>query len=191
MGRLYTSIEINAPPAVVRAKVASYTPAFLDFPTLATYHANGFINSIAPVNKGTPPQDLKPGDKLHCGMGHGRLQFISRVVRNDEGEFSWNANIPEWFPWIFGGTHFFRFEEIPPAAGVGAISTGADLGKPNMASGGVRTRLVHGEDFTGWLAGVYGDGWLARIVGLKEQGGQGFNEFNADLKRWVEGGKWR
>ncbi|KAL4796624.1 hypothetical protein BDV19DRAFT_388129 [Aspergillus venezuelensis] len=179
MGRLYTSININAPPAVVREK-------FLDFPTLATYHANGFINSIAPVSKATPPLDLKPGDSLYCGMGHGRLKFISRVVRNDEGEFSWNANIPEWFPWIFGGTHFFRFEEIPPAAAV--TSSGADLGKPTMASGGMRTRLVHGEDFTGWLAGVYGDGWLAKMVGLKEQGERGFNEFNADLKRWVEGG---
>ncbi|KAL4881205.1 hypothetical protein BJY04DRAFT_218381 [Aspergillus karnatakaensis] len=176
MGRLYTSIEINAPPAV-----------FLDFPALSTYHANGFINSITPVNSATPAQDLKPGDNLHCAMGHGRLKFISRVVRNDAGEFSWNANIPEWFPWIFGGTHFFRFEEIPPAAA--ATTSGADLGGKSWE--GVRTRLVHGEDFTGWLAGVYGEGWLARTVGLKKQGEQGFNEFNADLKRWVEGGKGR
>ncbi|KAL6232010.1 hypothetical protein BDW75DRAFT_243369 [Aspergillus navahoensis] len=164
MGSLHTIIEINAPPAVVRKK-------FLDFSSLATYHPNGFVASITPADPTITPLDLKPGDKLHCAMGHGRLKFSPRVVHNSPEEFSWYADLPEFLPWIFGGTHYFRFEGVGGRAGSGE---------------GVRTRLVHGENFTGLLAGVYGEGWLSRMVGLKKEGEQGFRAFNDDLKRWVE-----
>ncbi|KAL4863250.1 hypothetical protein BDV12DRAFT_206677 [Aspergillus spectabilis] len=159
MGSINTSIEINAPPAVVREK-------FLDFPSIPTYTPNGFVASITPVNTSITPHDLKPGDKLLCAMGYGKFKFTSTVVNNTPEEFSWCGSLPG----IFTGTHFFKFEEI-------ASTTG----------GGVNTRLVHGERFSGLLAGVYGEGWLGRVAGLRKGGEEGFAGFNGDFKRWVEG----
>lgn len=152
-------------------KCASIFIQFLDFSSLPIYHPNGFVASITPANSTTRPLDLQPGDKLHCAMGHGRLKFSPRVVHNSPDEFSWYADLPELLPWIFGGTHYFRFEEV-----AGRTETGE----------GPTTRLVHGENFTGLLAGIYGDGWLSRIVRLKKEVLEGFNAFNGDLKRWIE-----
>ena len=48
------------------------------------------------------------------------------------------------------------------------------------------------EVFSGLLGGLYGDGAVARSVGLKEKTRKGWEGFNADLKAAVEaeqGGK--
>ncbi|KAL5337121.1 hypothetical protein BJX70DRAFT_399928 [Aspergillus crustosus] len=158
MGSINTSIEINAPPTVVREK-------FLDFPSLPTYTPTGFVRSITPANPSTKPLDLQSGDKLHCTMNYGKMKFTSTVASNTPSEFSWSGSIPG----IFAGTHFFRFEEVS-----------SDSGKS-------KTRLVHGEEFSGLLAGIYGEGWLGRLVGVREAGVKGFSGFNEDFKRWVEG----
>lgn len=71
---LYTSIEISAPPEVVRKKVksmildddavrrfAANCLQFLDFSQLPIYSPNGFFKSIGPTD---PNQALEPGVKM-------------------------------------------------------------------------------------------------------------------------------
>lgn len=70
---------------------------------------------------------------------------------------------------MFSGEHFFRFERIE----------GGGEGE------GERTRFVHGEEFTGMLGWVMGEGAVGMGSGLRER----FEGFNRDLKRWVEEGE--
>ncbi|KAL3495918.1 hypothetical protein BJX62DRAFT_232805 [Aspergillus germanicus] len=156
MTRISTSIEINAPPAVVREK-------FLDFPSIPTY-TSGFVGSITPT-PAKDPHTLVPGDKLACVMGN--MNFAPVVVRNEPAIFSWRGSVP----FVFTGEHMFRFEEIPPTTQSG-VST---------------TRLVHEESFSGLLAGIMGEGWMSSLSALRGDSIKGFEGFNADFKRWVEG----
>ncbi|KAL2812597.1 hypothetical protein BJX63DRAFT_432494 [Aspergillus granulosus] len=149
---LTTSIEINAPPAVVREK-------FLDFPSLPTY-TTGFVHSITPT-PAKPPHTLVPGDKLACVMGD--MKFSPVVVRNDSTIFSWRGSLPG----VFTGEHMFKFEGI---------------------EGGAKTKLVHEEEFGGLLAGIMGDGWMGSLSAMRGNTLKGFEGFNADFKKWVEGG---
>ncbi|KAL2844592.1 hypothetical protein BJY01DRAFT_248101 [Aspergillus pseudoustus] len=149
---LTTSIEINAPPAVVREK-------FLDFPSIPKY-TTGFVHSITPT-PAKPPASLIPGDKLACVMGN--MNFSPIVVENEPSIFSWRGSLPG----VFTGEHVFRFEEL---------------------DGGKRTRLVHEEKFNGLLAGLMGEGWMSSLSSLKGNTLKGFEGYNQDFKRWVEGG---
>lgn len=68
---------------------------------------------------------------------------------------------------IFKGDHAFRFE--PSSKNPGG------------------TTFVQEEKFWGLLSFFMGDGWLARLVGLKERTKTGFEGYNQDLKAWCEG----
>jgi hypothetical protein len=46
---------------------------------------------------------------------------------------------------------------------------------------------VHEESFTGILAFMMGEGFVARSMGLRESTRRGFEGFNKDLKAWCEG----
>jgi hypothetical protein len=49
------------------------------------------------------------------------------------------------------------------------------------------TTFVHEESFTGILAFLMGEGFVARSVGLRESTKRGFEGYNKDLKAWCEG----
>jgi len=75
------------------------------------------------------------------------------VLRSDSGkELRWRDVL--WFRWLFCGEHFFRLQESGPG----------------------HTRLVHGEDFSGWLLKFLPMTQMAR----------GFVFMNQALKRRVE-----
>ncbi|KAL4778740.1 hypothetical protein BJX76DRAFT_365993 [Aspergillus varians] len=157
MAIISTSVEIAASPATVRQK-------FLDFPSLPTYTPTGFIRSITPADTTISPADLKPGDKLSCVVGYGKMNFSPVLVENSEKQFSWSGSLLG----VFTGVHAFRFES-------------------SSSSGQEGTRLVHEERFSGLLGGIMGEGYLARWLGMREDTRKGFEGFNADFKKWVEG----
>ncbi|RDH29019.1 hypothetical protein BDQ94DRAFT_151217 [Aspergillus welwitschiae] len=158
MYTITTSVEIAAPPGVVRDK-------FLDFAALPTYSPSGFIRHISSVTD-KPPTQLQAGDRLNCTVNYGKTHFTPIVQANTPALFSWVGSIPG----IFTGEHRFNFEYID-----------ADQpGKP------YRTRLVHEERFTGLLSFLMGQGMLANAAGWRENTRQGFDTFNRDFKAWVE-----
>jgi hypothetical protein len=67
---------------------------------------------------------------------------------------------------MFNGEHAFRFEQ----------STKTQDG----------TTFVHEEKFTGILAFMIGEGFVARLIGLRKSTKEGFEGFNRDLKAWCE-----
>lgn len=69
----------------------------------------------------------------------------------------------------FNGNHAFHFTESE-------ITKGA-------------TTFIQEEQFSGLLAFIVGEGAIAKMIGLKEKTRNGFERFNGDLKKWVEGGK--
>jgi hypothetical protein len=139
-------------------KTPTNTPQFLDFPSIPTY-TTGFVGSITPT-PAKDPHTLVPGDKLSCVMGN--MNFAPVVVRNEPAIFSWRGSVP----FVFTGEHMFRFEDV---------------------EGGAKTRLVHEESFSGLLAGIMGEGWMSSMSALRGDTIKGFEGFNADFKRWVEG----
>ncbi|GKZ36195.1 hypothetical protein AbraIFM66950_007191 [Aspergillus brasiliensis] len=153
-----TSVEIAAPPEVVRDK-------FLDFSALPVYSPSGFLQRIVPGND-KPAAHLQAGDRLTCAVNYGKTQFSPIVRENTPALFSWVGSIPG----IFTGEHRFSFESLPTD----------HPGQP------CRTRLVHEERFTGLLGWVMGQGMLANAVGWRENTRQGFETFNRDFKAWVE-----
>ncbi|KAL3258396.1 hypothetical protein ABHI18_006073 [Aspergillus niger] len=158
MYTITTSVEIAAPPGVVRDK-------FLDFAALPTYSPSGFIRHISSVID-KPPTHLQAGDRLNCTVNYGKTHFTPIVQANTPALFSWVGSIPG----IFTGEHRFSFGSID-----------ADQpGKP------YRTRLVHEERFTGLLSFLMGQGMLANAAGWRENTRQGFDTFNRDFKAWVE-----
>ena len=46
---------------------------------------------------------------------------------------------------------------------------------------------MHEETFTGILAFLMGEGFVARSMGLRESTKRGFEGYNKDLKAWCEG----
>lgn len=108
-----TSIEITAPPAVVREKVHPYLLfpnqsqhlQFLDFLSIPKYTPNGYIRSITIAAPSTTPKDLQPGDKLDCVLRYGKISTSTTVVVNNPEVFSWSGS-------VLGkiiGEHMFRF----------------------------------------------------------------------------------
>jgi hypothetical protein len=69
----------------------------------------------------------------------------------------------------FTGNHAFRFTESE-------ITKGA-------------TTFTQEEQFSGPSAFIIGDGAIGKMMGIKEKTKSGFEGFNTDLKKWVEGGK--
>ncbi|KAH8732186.1 hypothetical protein GQ44DRAFT_697227 [Phaeosphaeriaceae sp. PMI808] len=88
---LSASIEIAAPPNVVRQK-------FLTFDTLPQYH-KGFFTTITPLGA------LEPGNKLaieFTGMG----KITSKILANEPTLFRWCGGNSL----VFSGDHSFKFE---------------------------------------------------------------------------------
>ncbi|KKZ65699.1 hypothetical protein EMCG_01261 [[Emmonsia] crescens] len=100
---IYTEIQINAPPSVVRE-------AFLDFAAIPTYHT-AFFKKIAPQNtdkKGTP----EPGDKLSCTI---KTTTFSPVVEvNSPTEFTWRGTLGSTM--ILTGAHSFKYLAVSGSA---------------------------------------------------------------------------
>jgi hypothetical protein len=100
------------------------------------------------------------GGKLEVTMSSGNgkdMKFKPRVlVSEPEKEFRWKGKL-NGMGWLFSGEHFFLIED----AGEG------------------RTRLVHGEIFTGFLVPML---WRS----LNTDTRRGFLEFNKALKRKAE-----
>jgi hypothetical protein len=49
------------------------------------------------------------------------------------------------------------------------------------------TIFIHEEAFSGLLGPLMGEGFLAKNLGFREKTKRGFEGFNGDFKRWVEG----
>lgn len=110
---------------------------------------NPFITSV----RGKP----RVGQKLEVVMSPPQsreMKFNPEVLRAEPFiELRWRGVL--WFDWLFVGEHFFRLEEVDPN----------------------RTRLVHGEDFSGWLVKMVSFTHTTR----------GFVFMNQALKKRVEG----
>lgn len=50
------------------------------------------------------------------------------------------------------------------------------------------TTFVQEEKFSGLLGGLTGGNWVANWMGLRAKTIRGFERFNRDFGRWVEGG---
>ncbi|KAK2761246.1 hypothetical protein FQN54_001768 [Arachnomyces sp. PD_36] len=158
---IHTEIQINAPPSAVRE-------AFLDFPSLPTYHTT-FIKTITPHDPSKNGPTLSPGDKLSCLIGN--MSFSTVVETNSPAEFTWRGTLGSTA--FFTGAHHFKFL---------AVHSDGDGDGDGDCDGGAeeKTRFVHGEEFGGVLAGVFG---LFGREGTK----RGFERINEDLKTFVEG----
>ncbi|KAF2190116.1 hypothetical protein K469DRAFT_560380 [Zopfia rhizophila CBS 207.26] len=133
---------------------------FLDFSQIPTYHPNGFFKSLGPA---IPNKPLEPGDKMHNVLEG--MTFDPIFLENSPTCFRWLGSLPG----IFSGEHIFRFE-------------------PSIATHG-GTTFVQEEKFTGILAFLMGDGFVARSIGLREKTKRGWESYNRDLKTWCERSK--
>jgi hypothetical protein len=110
---------------------------------------NPFITSV----RGKP----RVGQTLEVVLSPPRsreMKFTPEVLRVDPFvELRWRGVL--YFDWLFVGEHFFQLKEIDAR----------------------RTRLVHGEDFSGWLA---------KIISFTNTT-RGFVFMNQALKKRVEG----
>ena len=112
---------------------------------------NPFIKSI----KG----EMKVGEILTNTLiqANGKsIQFTPRVLlAEEEKEFRWLVYL--WMKGIFDGEHYFKFEAVSAH----------------------QTRLIHGENFTGFLSGL-----LMKMIG--EDTEKGFIAMNEALKKQAE-----
>ncbi|KAF2850104.1 hypothetical protein T440DRAFT_468797 [Plenodomus tracheiphilus IPT5] len=128
----------------------------LDFPSYPKWHTT-FINSILPKSPDLTPYDLQPGDILNVTVTGDPL--VATVILNTPTELRWSGV-------LLGGTikgqHYFRFEEL---------------------EGGQGCRFCHGEEFTGIMSWVLGEGLVG--VGRKKVFGL-FDSYTKDVKKRVE-----
>ncbi|OSS44750.1 hypothetical protein B5807_10741 [Epicoccum nigrum] len=142
---LKASIDIAAPPAAVRAK-------FLDFAALPSY--TRAFESIASPRPGT---ELAKGDSVTVKLANSPA-FTGVIQQNTPALFSWTGSLP----FIFTGTHQFRFE-------------------PSEKNPG-GTLFVQEEAFSGALSPLMGENLVARGLGFREKTRAAWEGFNADLK---------
>ncbi|RFU29026.1 hypothetical protein B7463_g7322, partial [Scytalidium lignicola] len=146
----------------IAASPALVRAKFLDFTQIQTYSPGGFIQSItSSTNKA--PTELTKGDVLNCVLGGGSMKFSPTVLENSQQAFRWRGSLLG----IFVGEHAFRFEE--------------------MVSDSKTTLFVQEEKFSGILGWVMGESWLARLIEQREATKRGFEGYNRDFKKWVEG----
>jgi hypothetical protein len=119
-----------------------------DFPAMATW--NPFIRSISGA--------LTPGSTLAVHIappGKSGMRFKPTVLAvKPERELRWRGRL--LLPGIFDGEHYFLLEQIGPD----------------------RTRLTHGESFSGILVGMF--------AGTLSATQDGFKAMNAALKQRAE-----
>lgn len=104
---------------------------------------------------------LQAGDKVTVKIANSPA-FPGKIESNTHELFSWTGSLP----FIFTGTHSFHWT-------------------PSTTTPG-GTTFTQEERFSGLLGGLYGDGAIAKSVGMKEKTRNGWEGFNADLKRAVE-----
>jgi len=141
---ILTSIEIAAPPTVVREK-------FLDFSQIPKY-SSGFFKSVAPKVPGTA---LEPGVLLETTIAG--TTITPTIFENKPEVFSWKGGLPLG---LLTGIHSFRFEESKVTPG--------------------STTFHQDEIFTGIAAAPI-------LYAIRDSTTKGYESFNADLKKWVEG----
>lgn len=90
--------------------------------------------------------------------------FPGKIESNTPDVFAWTGSLPL----LFTGTHSFYWTPS------------------RVTPGG--TTFTQEEVFSGLLGGLYGEGWVARSVGVKEKTKLGWEGFNGELKRAVEAG---
>jgi hypothetical protein len=119
-----------------------------DFPAMATW--NPFIRSVSGA--------LTPGSTLAVHIappGKSGMRFKPTVLAvRPERELRWRGRL--LLPGIFDGEHYFLLEQIGPD----------------------RTRLTHGENFSGILVGTF--------AGTLSATQDGFEAMNAALKQRAE-----
>ncbi|KAH8598541.1 hypothetical protein B0O99DRAFT_591801 [Bisporella sp. PMI_857] len=148
---LECKVEIAAPPAAVRAK-------FLNFSQTPNWSPNGFIQKVSPIAPSTELR-LVPDEPIEVQLAMGT--FKSNIVKNTPEEFAWRASIP----YIFTGTHYFKFT-------------------PSATPG--HTTFIQVEYFTGALGWMMGDSLVAKLVGMREGTRVRWEAFNKDLKAEME-----
>ncbi|KAL3427875.1 hypothetical protein PVAG01_01384 [Phlyctema vagabunda] len=159
MQKITTSIEIAAPPSVVRAKL-------LEFPLPIA-----LIQRVR-VPSGKACADLQPGERVEIefrvSASRTTTMTMSPVVRtNGAASFSWVAGIR----FVFQSEHIFRFEPVAATSGAGEA-----------------TRFVHEETFTGlWASVLMGHHVVARLLGQRKPLEDGFVVFNDRFRALVEG----
>ncbi|KAF2022350.1 hypothetical protein BU24DRAFT_363586 [Aaosphaeria arxii CBS 175.79] len=94
MPGLKKTIEIAAPPEVVRAK-------FLDWQQIPNYHPDGFFKTIKPAD---PSKPLEVGDKLILELQP--MSFTPKLIENSPNRFRWLGSLPG----VFTGEHNFSYE---------------------------------------------------------------------------------
>jgi hypothetical protein len=89
---------------------------------------------------------------------------VLTITKENSGKcFRWRGTWHE----IFTGEHGFRFEASEEVEG--------------------GTTFIHEEKFSGLLGPMMGEGFIAKKSGFREKTRRGFEGFNGDLKRWIEG----
>jgi hypothetical protein len=91
---IHTTVNINAPPSVVRK-------IFFDFPSYSEW--NPFITSLQ-----CSEPSASPGSRLKVGTVAGK--FESTILGNKPDTFNWVGMLGA--EWIFRGRHQFNFEPL-------------------------------------------------------------------------------
>ncbi|KAF3048576.1 hypothetical protein E8E11_006356 [Didymella keratinophila] len=146
----------------INAPPAAVREKFLDFTALPTY--SKFFEK---VDSPKPGLQLQKGDKVSVKIANSP-GFPGKIETNTSEVFAWTGSLPL----IFTGTHSFYWT-------------------PSQTTPG-GTTFTQEEVFSGLLGGLYGEGAIAKSMGMKEKTRLGWEEFNGDLKRAVEaeqGGK--
>ena len=132
----------------IEAPPARVWAVLTDFPAMADW--NPFIRSIS--------GDLTPGGRLSIQVvppGKSGMRFKPTVLSVEpERELRWLGRLV--VPGLFDGEHYFLLSPLD----------------------GTRTRLIHGENFSGLLVGLF----RANLAATEA----GFEAMNTDLKRRAE-----
>ncbi|KAF1837013.1 hypothetical protein BDW02DRAFT_645665 [Decorospora gaudefroyi] len=150
MPTIQSSIDIAAPPAVVREK-------FLDFATLPTYHTT-FFHSITPLGPLIPPK------KIRVEFSATGQKMDAVINENTPEAFTWTGSIPL----LFTGTHTFEFSPMENGTRTRFIQREVFGGLFGFLMGGrdwvgfvgktVRGWEGFNSDFRGWCEGQGGSG---------------------------------
>ncbi|KAL3417986.1 activator of hsp90 ATPase 1 family protein [Phlyctema vagabunda] len=135
---------------------------FLDFSSIPKYKPT-FLLGIESLDK-KQSSDLRPGDgvKFTATMKGKVNIFEAKVASNSPEEFSWQGGLPLG---LLKGVHTFHFESIDNGNG---------------------TKFIQEEVFSGPLSFIMGEGFLARLFGVKAETEAGYMGFNIDFRKWVE-----
>ncbi|KAL7005593.1 hypothetical protein EMMF5_004838 [Cystobasidiomycetes sp. EMM_F5] len=169
-----STIEISAPPAIVRDVVKSfflseegecchtdsvpYLIKWLNFKDVSEWH-QGFIESVEVEYSSEPGlvsgHKLKPGDRLHTFAAG--MEFHQTILENDEEHIKWYG------PWwgLLNGTHEYSF-------------------KPSSVTPGGTTFTQ-----TEWFSGILSPFMLPSMPGGKKTQ-LGFDSINKDVKTRAE-----